>query len=457
MMFLKRGRLAEIKPPPSNPNASPEARRLYARLVNTFGSRAGPSRPMFVGTNETAATAPYFTSSGQRFEELCGKHPLVKTFWFVGSGNPAYMDGINAVKEHHRKGGICATIWHPNNYLTGGNNYDRPRDDWAPVLACMSPSGSKLAEYRADLAAFAATLALCVDDDGKRIPFIVRIGNETNGWYDYPDMSVTSLTRSGTTATMHFNRGANTIGTVWSNTTTGKFQIRGASDSKWNTLFNISTWAADPDGNGGTVTFTVNTSPTSNPSGTITCNGLAGDWWAGADRSADVLALWRQTIDYLRDVQGCNQLIWSCDIYTDNRLAASMNPFTPGQEYSLWLDGMENYWDVVGSNLYQDEPLTWGYCDFGAAQVVNSFQLLADWATKYGRPVMFMEFGATYNGRSDPLFWSQKAMGAFDAKYPTLAGAKTWTPAAFLPTPGTPTAADFAVAMSNPRYVWRPQ
>jgi len=316
----------------------------------------------------------------------------------------------------------------------------------------IPPSGTQLAAYRADLDAFAALLALCVDDNGRRIPFFVRYGNETNGWADYPDMSVDSLTRSGTTATMHFNRGANPITGQWANPV-GKFQIRGASDAKWNTIHNISSYVQDGNGNGGTVTFQVTTSPASSPTGTITTNALAGDWWAGVDRAPDVLNLWRQTIDYLRDTKGCNQLLMAGNIYTNNRLAASMNPDT--YPYSNWLTGMESYWDVLTSNLYQDEPITWGYCDFGASQVVSSFQILADWCTVNGRPILFSEFGARYNGKDDGTFWSAKCMGAFDAKYPLLAGAKTWTPDIFLPDVGTPAAADFAVAMSNPRYVWR--
>jgi hypothetical protein len=345
-------------------------------------------------------------------------------------------------------------MWHPKNYLTGGNNYDRPRDDWEPVLQCLSPSGSQLAAYRADLDMFSNSLALCLDDNGQRIPFWVRIGNETNGWFDYPNMSVDSLTRSGTTATMHFTRGIHPITGQWSSAG-AKFQIRGASDSRWNTLFDIGGFVLDGDGNGGTVSFTVNTSPPSSPTGTITTNALAGDWWAGADRAADALLLWRQTIDYLRDVRGCNQLIWGCNIYPDNRLAPSTNPTVPGQEYSIWLtDAMKPYWDVVTANLYQDEPISWGFCDFAANQIVSSFQILADWCAANGRPLIMGEFGARFNGRDDPLFWSAKCMGAFDARYPALTGVCTWTPTIFLPALGTPAAADFAVAMSNPRYRW---
>lgn len=458
-MQLKRGRLTDMKAPPSNPSASPEARLLYARMLNQFGARAGSERPFFTGTNETAANVPYYRTSGIRIQALTGKQPLFKCFWAVGQGNPAYPDLVAAVKEHHRAGGICGAIWHPKNYLTGGNNYDRSRDDWDAVLACKV-GGSKIAEYRADLDLFANIFNNdLVDDNGKRIPFFVRIGNETNGWYDYPDMSVTSLTRSGTTATMHFARGANPLANAWGNFG-AKFQLRGASDAKWNKIHSIVSYVKDGDSNGGTVTFTVTDSPTSNPAGTLLTYPLAGDWWAGLDRAPDVLELWRQTIDYLRDIKGCNQLLWGPDIFTNNRLAFSMNPANIDPKtglactYRTWLTGMESYWDFVSTNLYQDEPLTWAYCDFGAADVVNAFQTLADWCEQYQRPLFFYEYGALYYAREAPDFWSTRCMDAFDAKYPSLAGACTWTAPVFLPDVGTPAGNDFAVGFNKSRYRW---
>jgi hypothetical protein len=455
-MYLKRGRALRGSSIPSNPNATREAKSLYARLCTEFGAAGGSARRMFIGVNETAAAVPYYTRNGDHIASLTGKTPLLRHYWPVAKASQGYTELVAAVKDHYRKGGICATIWHPKNYITGGNNYDRPRDDWEPVIQCLSPSGSQLAAYRADLDGFADMLNNDLRDDaGRKIPFIVRIFNEINGWADYPDMSVTSLTRSGNTATLHFSKGGNTIHSQWSNPG-AKFQIRGAIDTKWNTIFNISSFVLDGDGLGGTVTFTVTSNPTSNPGGTITCNALAGDWWAGLDRSADVLTLARQTIDYLRDVKGCDQLIWSCDIFTNNRLAASMDPNT--YPYTNWLTGMDSYWDVVGSNLYQDEPTSWGYCDFGATQVVSAFDTLVAWAEARQRPVMFHEFGARYDGRETTNFWGTRCMKRFDALYPKLIGACTWTLPTFLPTPGVDVAvADFASAMSNPRYVWRPQ
>lgn len=447
-MYLKRGRLANFMIPPSNPNASIGARELYARIQNCYGSPSGSERAFFTGVNETGAATPYFAVNGNRFQALTGKRPLFRPVFYVGPSNPAYSAMVQAVKDHHRAGGICGTIWHPKNYITGGNNYDRSKGDWDAVLACMSPGGSKLAEYRADLDDFIHFCKVdCVDDDGVPIPMLVRTANEANGWNDYPDMSVTSLTRSGTTATMHFSRGVEAISSKWANKEL--FQIRGASDTKWNKGFTPLTYVQDGDNNGGTVTFTVTDSPTSSPSGTITAYPSAGDWWAGADRAPDFLTLVRQTIDYVRDVGGCNNLLWGPALFTWNRVYLSTNPAT--YPYSIWLTGMENYWDFIGCNLYQDEPVSWGYCDFGNVNVVNGFQPFVDWCNQYQRPIFLYEFGARYDGATTADFWTRRCFDALQAKFPRLAGAAHWSPT-WMPTDGTPAVADFQAAHANQRH-----
>lgn len=451
-MYLKRGRMADSAPPPSNPNATVETRLLYARLKSQFGSRAGAACPMFIGGNETGGTTPVFTATQERIQALTGKKPYFRPFFWVSPANGAYSAQLAMAKEHVRAGGITGTIWHPNNYLTGGNNYDRSRDDWDAVLACLSPGGSRLAQYRADLDIFANALNTDFrDDNGKKIPLIVRIGNEHNGWFDYPDMTVTSLTRSGTTATMTFTRGANPLAAQWAAANT-QFKIRGASDSKWNKTHYVGSYVAAGDGSGGTVTFTVTDSPTSNPSGTILVYPLAGDWWAGADRAADALTLWRQTIDYLRDVRGCDQIIWCCNLFAYNRATFSTNP--ANFPYSTWLNGMENYWDCISFNFYQDlDPATWPFHDVGHPEVTGSIQSMIDWAGS--RPVFVYEYGARVAGRL-PGWWEDDCMGRMDTNpvWRRVAGVTTWTPDVFLPVPGTPAGNEFGVAFDKSRYRW---
>lgn len=449
-MMLKRGRVQDHSEPPSNPNATPEARLLLARLRNTFGTTAGSEAPMFMGVNEMGAATPYFQVNGDRIEQLVGKRALFSSPFAVKQGSLGYAEQVEKIKEHYRAGGMCGTIWHPNNILTGENNYDRDKSDYSAVTQCLSPSGSALAAYRAELDDFADMLNNDFVVDGVKIPLLIRTGGEANGWYDYPDMSVDSLTRSGTTATMHFSRGGNPITGTWA--VGAKIQIRGASDPKWNQMHLVTGYVLDGDSNGATVTFQIATSPVSSPSGTITTYPSAGAWWAGADRAADLNLLTRQTIEYLRDVKGCNQLLWAPNLFTWNRIYLSSNPAT--HPYSLWLDGMENYYDYVSINIYQDEPVSWGYCDFGHQSILDGFQPFVDWCNEHGKPILIYEFGAKYDGATTGDFWSRRCMSVFDnTNFRRLAGVVFWSPT-FLPTDGTLAVADFQQATSNPRYRW---
>lgn len=448
-MILKRGRIHDFSAPPSNPNATKEARLLYARLKNCFGSPAGSSCPMFIGMNETAAAAPYMQANSDHFRNLTGgKTPLLMAPFWVRPGSTGYAEQVARANAHYAAGGMCGVIWHPDNLLTGGNNYDRDRDSYAAVTECLSPSGSVLSTYRARLDEFADSLNNDFVVNGVRIPMLVRTAGEANGWYNYPDMSVTSLTRSGTTATLHFARGANPLANAWAIGV--KFQIRGSADSKWNKLWTAASYVKDGDSNGGTVTFTCAGNETSSPSGTITCYPAAGAWWAGDDRAAALNTLIQQTIAYMRDTKGCNQLLWGPNLFTWNRIYLSSNPAT--YPYSLWLSGMESYYDFISINLYQDEdPVAWPYIDFGHQAVVDGFQPFVDWCDQYQRPIMVYEVGAKIAGQTTGNFWSQECFDALDAKYKRLSGVTLWSKP-WMPESGTVAASDFSGVMARSRY-----
>lgn len=425
---------------------------LLNRLRNCFGSPAGSERPFFVGTNETAAAQPYFEVNGNRLEQLTGHKALLMAPFAVNKGAQGYAQQVERMKAHYLAGGMCGSILHPPNFATGGDNFDRDKSDTSAVTSCLSPGGANLAAYRAWLDNIADfwnnDCVVVIDGKTVKIPLLIRTGGEANGWYDYPDMTVTSLTRAGTTATMVFVRGGNPMASAW--TVGQRFQIRGASDVKWNRMHRATGVTIDPDGNGGTVTFTITTGPASNPGGTITTYPAAGSWWAGADRASDFNLLVRQTIDYMRDVKGCNQVLWGSNLFTWNRITLSSDPAT--NAYSLWHTGMSNYFDFVSIDLYQDEdPDHWPYIDFGHSDIVTKFKPFVDWCDTYGRPIFVYEFGGLVAGKKMSNFWSELCMGAFDKKFPRIAGAVFWSPA-FLPDDNTPACDDFKRAMANPRY-----
>jgi len=181
-MILNRGRIHDFAAPPSNPNATTEARLLYARLKNCFGSPAGAECPLFIGMNETAAAAPYMQANSDHFSSLTGgKTPLLMAPFWVRPGSTGYAEQVARAKAHYAAGGMCGVIWHPDNLLTGGNNYDRDRESYAAVTECLSPSGSVLSTYRARLDEFADSLNNDFVVNGVRIPMLVRTTGEANG------------------------------------------------------------------------------------------------------------------------------------------------------------------------------------------------------------------------------------------------------------------------------------
>lgn len=444
--MLKRGRVANYASPPSNSNATVEARLLYARLKNKFGFGSGSERGFFIGANESGGESYSLTTN--RLRALTGgKSPLFLTTFPRRPIDAGYSDLVSRVKAHYAAGGICATIVSPASPIVGIDSHDRDRDSAAHLESLLAPSGSKLALYRQYLDEFADSVNNDMAVDGVKIPMLVRLFGESNGWMDYPDRTVLSLSRSGTTATMQIYAAAN-VGSGFGSG--NKFQIRGASDAGWNamwTVWNITTNTSTT----ATVTFVVPSSLAAAPTGIITSYATAGYFWAGADRAAQHNELVRQTVDYLRDVKGCNQLIFGSNCFTYNRIYSTTDNTT--QPYSQWLSGMENYYDFVSVNIYQDNPISWGYHDFGAASVVDGFNVWAEWAESHGRPIFIHEYGALDVGLNSPDFWSAKCYSAFDLKWHRCIGAAHFRQP-WLPDVGTPAGNDLAIALSNPRYRW---
>jgi hypothetical protein len=452
-LFLKRGKGHDFRAPESDPNATFETRLLYARLQSEFG---GLNEVSMVGANGYGdlTLTPFWTFTAARVEELAGKYPLFISFNWVSVVHPAYPSMVQAIKEHHRRGGICGMTFELWNLVTGGSVYDRDKVDFSAITECHSPSGSKLADYRSiflDRVAFTLNNDL-IDDNGKRIPIIFRFFVETNGWFDFPDVSVTSLTRSGTTATMEFS---GTLSVSWNSTS--RFQIRGATPSGWNNLWTARSYQILTGTAGGTgtarVTFTVSSSLTTPATGTVTAYLAAGYLWAGSDRAEAVKTLMQQSIEYLRDTKDVHTLLYAFSMYGDNELFSSANPAT--QPYSQWLTGLEEMADIMTVNWYNNTNPDASTVDIGRQRMRDSMQIFFDWCDEHQKPIMIYEFGAQTAGGSSPDFWTDRCMFRIDEYYGRLAGFTFWSPF-WLPFDGTPAVGDFREALSNPRYRWIP-
>ncbi len=451
MMYLRRGKLHDARPPATDPAATDATRVLLWRLKNEFGRR---EEEMMIGANGSGALifGPTWTHTLDRVQTLTGRRPLFFAANWVNPSNSEHANMVAAIKAHHAAGGMCGLTFEFGNILTGGDVYDRDKSDFSAVTQCLSPSGTALATYRSTyLDRLADTVNnYLIDDNGERIPLVCRFLVEMNGWFDFPDMSVTSLTRVGTTATMDIS---GTLSASWAPGV--RLQIRGATPTGWNTLWTVSSYSilTGSVGSAGTarVTFTVPNTLTTPATGTITTYLASGYLWAGADRAADVKTLIQQSITYLRDTAGVHSMLYACSMYPDNELFSSTNPAT--NPYSTWLNGMENWFDVVSVNLYNNTNPDSPTIDFGRQRMQDSMQIFADWCDTNQKPLMIWEHGARTAGGSGVDFWSTRCFGRFDALYPRLAAVLFWSPD-WLPTDGTPAVADFRKAMNNARYRW---
>ncbi|MFC2123577.1 glycosyl hydrolase [Bacteroidota bacterium] len=98
---------------------------------------------------------------------------------------------------------------------------------------------------------------------------------------------------------------------------------------------------------------------------------MNGDWfwWCGRDKD-EYIALWRDMYNYFTNTKGLDNLIW---IYSPNAVL----PDSKLKNVMYYYPG-DNYVDIVGEDIYNDEPVTSGYEQYmkeapGKIYVVGEF------------------------------------------------------------------------------------
>lgn len=120
-----------------------------------------------------------------------------------------------------------------------------------------------------------------------------------------------------------------------------------------------------------------------------------GFWWGkGNCTAADYVALWRFTLEYLRDRRGVHNLLW---VYSPDIVQSQENylEFWPGDDYV----------DVLGLDAY-DRP-SWEI----DTQGLRLMRLLKHIAYLKNKPFAFTETGLE-NNTSQPKWWTQKLLKA---------------------------------------------
>ena len=125
----------------------------------------------------------------------------------------------------------------------------------------------------------------------------------------------------------------------------------------------------------------------------------SGFWWGEAQCTPDEYkALWRFTVEYLRDVKGVHNLlyVYSPDLYRD---AEHYTERYPGDE---WVD-------VLGLDAYH-RPQDWDFLS-GGERMLSTLQRLG---REHGKPTAFTETGL--EGIPDTAWWTRRLLPVIRGK-----------------------------------------
>lgn len=172
-------------------------------------------------------------------------------------------------------------------------------------------------------------------------------------------------------------------------------------------------------------------------------------WWGkGLCTEEEYIALWRFTVEYLRDEKGLHNLIWA---FSPDRSRMNINHFKrdyfyayPGNDY-VDIIGYDNYWDVGHSaNFTPKETRTQHF--------VQSLTMVAQIADSLGKIPALTETGL--EAIPDSLFWTETLLKSLQANNWTrkMVYVQVWRNANFereqrdhyyAPFPGQKSADDF--------------
>jgi hypothetical protein len=163
------------KPVPSDPKATPEAVKLYQKMLKM------ESKGMMFGHQDAFAygTRWYAQEGRSDVKDVCGDHPAI-IGWELGhlelgdvySLDSVYFDNIRkGIKYANKIGAINTISWHHRNALTGGTAWDVSSKK---TVASILPGGEKHQLYLQYLDKLADFMLSLKTDQGKYIPILFR-------------------------------------------------------------------------------------------------------------------------------------------------------------------------------------------------------------------------------------------------------------------------------------------
>ena len=173
------------KPVPSDPKATPEAVKLYQKMLIL------ESKGMMFGHQDAFAygTSWYAQEGRSDVKDVCGDHPAI-IGWELGhlelgnvySLDSVYFDNIRKGIQYADKIGAINTIsWHHRNALTGGTSWDVSSKK---TVESILPGGEKHVLYLQYLDKLADFMLSLKNENGKFIPILFRPYHEhTGSWF----------------------------------------------------------------------------------------------------------------------------------------------------------------------------------------------------------------------------------------------------------------------------------
>ncbi len=170
------------KPGPADPQATPEAKQLFDRLMalQKKGVMYGHQDDLMYGFTW------WYEKDRSDIKDLTGDYPAVAGFELghLELGNKRSLDSVSfaeireQIQIFHGRKGIITLSWHLDNPLTDGSAWDVSSNQ---VVKSILQGGGKNAKFSNWLDKLAAYFLTLKDENGILIPFIFRPWHEHSG------------------------------------------------------------------------------------------------------------------------------------------------------------------------------------------------------------------------------------------------------------------------------------
>jgi mannan endo-1,4-beta-mannosidase len=167
---------------PADPQATPEAGKLFARLMGLQqkGVMYGHQDDLMYGFTW------WYEKDRSDIKDLTGDYPAVAGFELghLELGHERSLDSVSfaqireQIRIFHQRNGIITISWHPDNPLTGKSAWDVSSKE---VVRSILPEGALHVKFNSWLDLLADYFLTLKDEQGTLIPFIFRPWHEHSG------------------------------------------------------------------------------------------------------------------------------------------------------------------------------------------------------------------------------------------------------------------------------------